>query len=88
MQACKESKRQSAPHAASCSCLTAAQRSAHHARHRTAATNIRAWADAAAVIAIKKIDEDALLARPMHVIADQCISLFFCFFSLARFTYS
>jgi len=51
------------------------------------ATTITAWADAAAVIATKKICEDALLARPMHVIADQRISLFLCFFSLACVTY-
>jgi hypothetical protein len=79
VQVCKESKKQSAPHAASCSCPTAAQVNVHHARHRMVATTITAWADAAAVIATKKICEDALLVRPIHVIADQRISLFLCF---------
>jgi len=63
------------------------QVNAHHARHRTAATITMTWADAAAVIATKKICEDALLARPMHLIADQRISLFLCFFSLGCVTY-
>jgi hypothetical protein len=52
-----------------------------------AATITTAWADAAAGIATKKIGEDALLARPMHVNADQRISLFLCFFSLVCVTY-
>lgn len=80
MQVCKESKKQSAPHAASCSCPTAAQVNVHHARHRMVATTITAWADAAAVIATKRFVR-------MHYWPAQCTSLrtsaslFSCVFS-------
>lgn len=59
---------------ASCLCLKTAQASALHVRHHT--DTAMTWAAAVAGTATNFNDEDVGLARPIHVIAGQLISLF------------